>query len=134
MQTHILGKYPFISIINQTYQINLHIIWTLFIVVGKGNFLLNKIWLDFRNLIFIYYLYMINWRSLCKLNDGREQEKYCSLNLPFPFLTLNFKRDAIISYDFNMYQVIVIDQDLCVKFVTVWQNVSLLSIELMCYS
>lgn len=42
MKVHSLGKHPVISITTEAHQINLHMMWTLFIVVGKDKVLLNN--------------------------------------------------------------------------------------------
>lgn len=49
-------------------------------------------------------------------NAKTNKNQYCSLNSPFPFIILNFKRNDMLSHDFNMYQMAVIDQDLYLKF------------------
>lgn len=49
-----IGKWPVIIIISGVYQINLHVIWTLFILFGKIKVLLNNNYLNFYNLIFMY--------------------------------------------------------------------------------
>lgn len=73
----------------------------------------------------MYYLCLINQgRPFMYIKwQGGRYKKYCGLNSPFPFFILNFKIDAILSKDLNMYQMAVTGRDLYLKFVAEFDRI-----------